>query len=185
MKAWVSLVAMNVGGLLGCAPQEEESGMKDEPRHIEVSSDSAVAYLSCMADHPPLINPIVIQAMNVSEGEDYCFDESYGIRWYFNDALFLDNPLGSWFFSGSDGFLSAEPDDGRVRFASNLDEFRERKTEVEFCINERIPFETLRLTIAHWDWVSFEATYDGVLEDGDTVAGVLSGSWRDDIVDCD
>jgi len=41
------------------------------------------------------------------------------------------------------------------------------------------------LTIAQWDWVSFEATYDGVLEDGDTVAGVLSGLWRDDIVDCD
>ena len=98
MKAWVSLVAMNVGGLLGCAPQEEEPGMKDEPRHIEVSSNSAVAHLSCMADHPPLINPIVIRAMNVSEGEDYCFDESYGIRWYLNDALFLDNPLGLGFF---------------------------------------------------------------------------------------
>ena len=74
-------------GMAGCT-QEKASLPEEIPAQIDVSSDTAIAYLSCMADHPPLVNPIVFRAYSVPEGEDYCLDDVYGIRFYFNDELF-------------------------------------------------------------------------------------------------
>lgn len=138
-----------------------------------------------MADHPPLVNPIVIRALSVPQAEDYCGDGVYGIRLYFNDERFLNDPLGAWAFKGANGFLSLEPDDGTPRFQSQVDEYRERKTDVEYCIQEHFSVEEVVLDITLWDWTSFEATYDSILEDGSTATGSLSGLWRDDINDCD
>ena len=171
-------------GMAGCT-QEKASLPEEIPAQIDVSSDTAIAYLSCMADHPPLVNPIVFRAYSVPEGEDYCLDDVYGIRFYFNDELFLANPLGSWEFTGQDGYLSLEPDDGVPRFCSQLDEFRERESEVEYCIQNMFSFSKINLDVKVWDWNSFEATYEGVLENDDVVTGQLSGMWREDINDCD
>ena len=181
MKIWIT-VTLFTGG---CTEEAEAPAAIESPRQLKISSETAIAYLSCMADHPPLVNPIVFVVSTVAEGEDYCRDDSFQVRLHLNDAVFLDDPIGSWTFTGSDGFLSLEPDDGTPRFRSNLLEFRERETEVEFCLLERVPFEQVSLNITHWDWTTFEANYSGALANGDTVDGRLSGLWREDIVDCD
>ena len=171
-------------GIVGCTEEEPHQPIP-VPTQIDVSSDTALSYLSCMADHPPLVNPIVFWAYSVADGEDYCLDDVYGIRLYFNDARFLDNPLGVWQFTGEDGLLSLEPDDGTPRFRSELDAFRERETDVEYCLNHRATFEEVNLSVTKWDWISFEVSYDGTLANGDVVTGHLSGLWREDVNDCD
>ena len=185
MRTWLPVWTALVLGVGGCTPAEQPQVPIESPQQINFSSDTAIAYLSCMADHPPLVNPIAFVAMTAPDGEDYCFDESYGLRLYFNDEIFLNDPLGAWTFTGTEGFLSLEPADGTPRFKSRLDEFKHRETESEYCLLERIPFEEVSLNITQWDWNSFEATYDSTLENGDTMSGRLSGLWRTDIVDCD
>ena len=170
--------------ILACAQKDSEQ-IHEEFAHIELSSDSATAFLSCMADYPQLVNPIIFWAYSVEDGEDYCQDGVYGIRLYFNDEPFLSNPLGFWQFTGTDGYLSLDPNDDTPRYQSQLDEFRESENETEFCIGKRTSFVNVNLHVAHWDWISFDVTYEGLFENGDTVAGRLNGYWRDDINDCD
>ena len=184
MKFWHTSFFLSLIG--GCtADNTRRPPVQDEPLQLELTSDSAIAYLSCMADHAPLVNPIVLKAFSVSPEADLCQPEVYGIRFNFNDTPFLDNPVGRWHFSGPDGKLSLDSDEETHRWPSQLDEFRERETEQEYCIRERTNFNDIQLDITQWDWQTFEATYEGTLETGGTVRGVLTGVWRTDIVDCD
>lgn len=176
--------AMVVTGIVGCS-DEKNLLPESSPAQIEVSSDTAIAFLSCMSDHPPLVNPIVFWLYSVPEGGDCCFDGVYGLQLYFNDALFLTNPLGAWQFTGQDGFLSLDPNDDTPHFRSRLNEYRDRENDIEHCILDRKSFTNININITSWDWDTFIATYDGTLENGDLVAGNINGMWREDINDCD
>ena len=59
MIAWIITVVATGG----CTEAEEAPAVVEEPRKLKISSDTAVAYLSCMADYPPLVNPIVLRVV--------------------------------------------------------------------------------------------------------------------------
>ena len=183
-KTWSLLLLWAVG----CVGPEEPDHPLDSPPDITLSSDAAAAFLSCKADHYPLVNPIVI----VVEANGYdvpldkrCAPESQAMLLQFNDAPFLSNPLGTWFFSGENGSLSLNLDDDTPRWMSQFTTYTQTDTSPTPCHLEHTSFAQLQLNVTYWDWQTLESTYDGTLVDGRRVSGQIAGAWLENVADCD
>ncbi|MEM7603824.1 MAG: hypothetical protein AAF411_00600 [Myxococcota bacterium] len=170
-----------------------------EPFDVSTTTYRVHAFRSCQADVPPYVNAVRFTLFASDESE--C-DNGQGLQQNYRvvrlavlDETFIDNPIGSWRWTADEPWTtdaisalyfgrSREYPEHELRGSSRV-ELRESDSEGA-CSSERTRFRDLWIAITRWnDGEDFTGSFSGVLTDGRTVGGPLTGNWRDDIVDCD